>query len=191
MHWLYLLIICFAIVSLILSPSIDGFSVFGQKEKFRAKLSGKNEIPRVNSTAKGSANFKMKKDTLTWKLNITGINNATGAKVHLGNKTEQGGVPIVDLAKSNKWSRTPLGIHMNGTISASDLEGPLQGSTVENLKSAMTNGSTYVNILTETHPDGEIRGQIKLSAPKTNQTSPSNVTPNMSDAAANNTNVTK
>jgi hypothetical protein len=65
---------------------------------------------------------------------------------------------------------------MNGTISASELQGPLQGNTIETLKSAMTNGSAYVNILTESHPAGELRGQIKMLASTTNQTNLSNIT---------------
>jgi hypothetical protein len=176
MKLFYLFIVAFAMTSLILSSSInDGLYVFGQKEKYRAKLSPKYEIPRINSTAGGSANFKSKNNILTWKLNITGLSNATGAKIFLGNKTEKG-EPIVDLIKSNSWSRTPLGIRMNGSISASDLQGPLQGKSVEALKSVMTNRSAYVNILTESHPDGEIRGQIKMMAPKANQTSVTNKT---------------
>jgi len=175
MRWLCLLAISLAIILLVVSPSIDGLNVFGQTEKFRAKLSAKNEIPKVNSTASGSANFKSKKDDLTWKINITGMGNAIGAKIYLGNKSQKG-EPIADLMKSNNWSRTPLGIRMNGTISASDLQGPLQGNTIETLKSAMTNGSAYVNILTESHPDGELRGQIKMQASKTNQTNLSNIT---------------
>jgi CHRD domain-containing protein len=175
MRWLCLLAISLAIILLVVSPSIDGLNVFGQTEKFRAKLSAKNEIPKVNSTASGSANFKSKKDDLTWKINITGMGNAIGAKIYLGNKSQKG-EPIADLMKSNNWSRTPLGIRMNGTISASDLQGPLQGNTIETLKSAMTNGSAYVNILTESHPDGELRGQIKMLASKTNQTNLSNIT---------------
>lgn len=175
MRWLCLLAISLAIILLVVSPSMDGLNVFGQTEKFRAKLSAKNEIPKVNSTASGSANFKSKKDDLTWKLNITGMGNAIGAKIYLGNKSQKG-EPISDLMKSNNWSRTPLGIRMNGTISASDLQGPLQGNTIETLKSAMTNGSVYVNILTESHPDGELRGQIKMLASTTNQTNLSNIT---------------
>jgi hypothetical protein len=45
----------------------------------------------------------------------------------------------------------------------------MEGKTVKDLKSAMNNSQTYVNILTSGHPDGEIRGTIKISLPK-NQT---------------------
>ena len=51
---------------------------------------------------------------------------------------------------------------MNGKISAADLKGPMQGKTVLDLKSAMNNSQTYVNILTR-------RGPVKIILPK-NQT---------------------
>lgn len=142
--------------------------VDGLNEKYKAKLSGKNEVPKVNSTAKGSASFKSKKVNLTWKINITGLTNATGAQLYPGNKSVKGDL-IVDLMKTSNQSQTPLGLLMNGKISASDLQGPLQGKTVKDLKSATNNSQTYVNILTSEHPDGEIRGTVKISLPK-NQT---------------------
>ena len=142
--------------------------VNGQKEKYRAKLLGKNEVPKVNSTAKGSASFKSKKDILTWKINVTGLSNTTGAQLYLGNKSVKGDI-IVDLMKSGNQSKTPLGFLMNGKISAADLKGPMQGKTVMDLKSAMNNSQTYVNILTSAHPDGEVRGPVKIILPK-NQT---------------------
>ena len=129
---------------------------------------GKNEVPKVNSTAKGTANFKSKKDILIWKINVTGLTNATGAQLYLGNKSVKGDI-IVNLMKSGNRSQIPLGLLMNGNISASDLQGPMQGKTIKDLKSIMNNSQTYVNILTGDHPDGE-RGTVKISLPK-NQTS--------------------
>jgi hypothetical protein len=43
----------------------------------------------------------------------------------------------------------------------------------------MSSGDTYVNVLTNNHPEGEVRGQIKLSAPKLNQTNTANMTGNI------------
>ena len=71
--------------------------------------------------------------------------------------------------KISNQSQTPLGLVLDGKISASDLQGPMQGKTVKDLKSAMNNSQTYVNILTGEHPDGEIRGTVKIDLPK-NQT---------------------
>ena len=162
-----LIVIGAALASLIVLGATGLIPVDGLNEKYKAKLSGKNEVPKVNSSAKGTANFKSKKDILTWKINITGLTNATGAQFYLGNKSVKGDI-IVDLMKSGNQSQTPLGLLMNGNISASALQGPMQGKTIS-LKSIMNNSQTYVNIITGDHPDGEIRGTIKMSLPK-NQT---------------------
>lgn len=58
---------------------------------------------------------------------------------------------------------------MNGLITTSDLQGPMQGNTLEALKSKMNGSQTYVNILTKDHPGGEIAGPVKLR-PSNNQT---------------------
>ncbi|MDQ5869051.1 MAG: CHRD domain-containing protein, partial [Thermoproteota archaeon] len=72
-----LLVIGAALASLIVLGATGLIPVDGLNEKYKAKLSGKNEVPKVNSTAKGSASFKSKKVNLTWKINITGLTNAT------------------------------------------------------------------------------------------------------------------
>lgn len=167
-RYLTLIVIGAALASLMVIGANGLIDVNGQKEKYRAKLLGKNEVPKVNSTAKGSASFKSKKDILTWKINVTGLSNTTGAQLYLGNKSSKGDI-IVDLMKSGNQSKTPLGFLMNGKISAADLKGPMQGKTLMDLKSAMNNSQTYVNILTSAHPDGEVRGPVKIILPK-NQT---------------------
>lgn len=167
-RYLTLIVIGAALASLMVIGANGLIDVNGQKEKYRAKLLGKNEVPKVNSTAKGSASFKSKKEILTWKINVTGLSNTTGAQLYLGNKSSKGDI-IVDLMKSGNQSKTPPGFLMNGKISAADLKGPMQGKTVMDLKSAMNNSQTYVNILTSAHPDGEVRGPVKIILPK-NQT---------------------
>ena len=50
----------------------------------------------------------------------------------------------------------------------------MAGKTIADLKNAMTNGDWYVNLDTSDHPDGELRGQIKLKGD--NATSSANAT---------------
>lgn len=164
-----LIVIGTALASLIVVGTTGSNLVDGVNEKYRAKLSGEKEVPKVNSTAKGVASFKSKKVNLTWKINITGLTNATGAQLYLGNNSVKGDL-IVDLLKISNQSQTPLGLVLNGKISASDLQGPLQGKTVMDLKSVMNDSQTYINVLTSEHPNGEIRGTVKIVLPK-NQTS--------------------
>src|SRR5437867_805666 len=98
MQYINLIVVGAALASLIILGATG--SLFVNGEKYRAKLSGKNEVPKVNSTAKGSATFKSKKHVINWKMNITGLSNITGAQLYLGNKSVKGDV-IVDLMKSS------------------------------------------------------------------------------------------
>lgn len=53
------------------------------------------------------------------------------------------------------------GILAQGGITEKSPLGELQGRTVDGLVTLIKSGQAYVNILTETYPTGEIRGQIK------------------------------
>ena len=156
----YFVVVAAALVSLILVATATTQS-YAQNEKYRAKLDGNNEVPPVNSTAEGVINFKTKNDMLTWKMNVTGTNDATGVNIHKG-KAEENGDVVVDLLKVSKHSDTAKGMIMRGNVTDSSLTGPMAGQTLADLQTAMTNGDTYVNVHTQDHPDGEIRGQVKL-----------------------------
>jgi hypothetical protein len=60
-----------------------------------------------------------------------------------------------------KENPTKLGMAIRGNITDSSLTGPMQGKTLGDLINAINNGDTYVNVHTQGHPDGEIRGQIQ------------------------------
>ena len=146
---------------------------YAQNEKYRAKLDGNNEVPAVNTTSEGVINFKTKNDMLTWKMNVTGTNDATGVNIHKGKAGENGEV-VVDLMKVSKHSDNPKGMTMRGNVTDSSLTGSMAGQTIADLKTAMANGDTYVNLKTQDHPDGLLRGQIKLKGD--NATSSGNAT---------------
>ena len=168
----YFVVVAAALVSLILVATATTQS-YAQNEKYRAKLDGNNEVPPVNSTAEGVINFKTKNDMLTWKMNVTGTNDATGVNIHKGKAGENGDV-VVDLLKVSKHSDTPKGMTMRGNVTDSSLTGSMAGQTIADLKTAMANGDTYINLKTQDHPDGLLRGQIKLKGD--NATSSGNAT---------------
>lgn len=156
-EYISMIVVAVAIASLIFTAAKS----YAQNEKYRAKLDGDNEIPPVNSTAEGVINFKTKDSSMSWKMNITGITDATGAHIQKGRNDTNGGI-IVDLLKVSKHSNTATGMIMRGNITDSSLTGTMKDKTLADLKTAMANGDTYVNVHTKDHPNGEIRGQIKL-----------------------------
>jgi len=155
---LSLVIITGALLTLLIASSTVSSSAYAQN-KFRAKLDGNNEVPPVDSAAEGVATFKLKDDAIKSKINITGINDVSGAQIFMG-KIGQNGDPIVDLLKTGEKTNEAGGVSIKGNFTASDLEGSLNGKDLSALQSAMAGNQTFVNIMTSEHPDGEITGHI-------------------------------
>jgi len=155
---LSLVIITGALLTLLIASSTVSSSAYAQN-KFRAKLDGNNEVPPVDSAAEGVATFKLKDDAIKSKINITGINDVSGAQIFMG-KIGQKGDPIVDLLKTGEKSNEAGGVLIKGNFTASDLEGSMNGKDLSALQSAMAGNQTFVNIMTSEHPDGEITGHI-------------------------------
>jgi hypothetical protein len=129
---------------------------------FTALMSGDQEVPPVDTAATGKTTFRTSNnDTLIkYKVNITGFSDATAAHIHIGKAGSNGDV-IVDLLTGMKKNPTKLGMAIRGNITDSSLTGPMQGKTLADLVTAINNGDAYVNVHTQTHPDGEVRGQIQ------------------------------
>jgi len=157
-----LIVITATLLSLMFAATLNSNFTYAQNEKFKAKLKGENEVPPVTSAATGKAKFKVKDDVITSNINVTGITDVTAAHIHAGIKG-QNGEPVVDLLKTGSPNKTEGRVIIKGNISSSDLQGPMAGKTLQDLQTAMGSEETYVNIHTSEHPDGEIRGQIKVS----------------------------
>jgi CHRD domain len=131
--------------------------------KFAATMSGDQVSPPTDTSVNGNASFRTTThDTvIKYKIKVAGSSDVTSADIHLGKKGENGEA-VVDLLKDSKKNGIKLGTSIRGNINSSDLKGPLKGKMIAELISAMSNGSTYVNIDTPYHESGEIRGQIDL-----------------------------
>ena len=148
-------------ITMISAITFSNHIVLAQNQKFNAKLSGQQEVPPVQTTASGMAWFKPMQDKIWFKLNVTDMKGVTQAHIHTGKQGENGPI-LVTLYKSD----TPQPINGKlayGNITANLLEGPMKGKQISDLATAMSNGSTYVNVHTEKHPNGEIRGQIMMA----------------------------
>lgn len=179
----------FAVVLLVISLAANTLSpAFGQQQnQFVAKLSGNDEVPPVNTGATGTANFTVSPDeqTMHYTLTVHNITGVIGADIHWGTATQDGPV-LIDLFNSSTPTGKVNGILAKGTITSSDIIGNMTRNpsvmeivakgtlarnpgvlhiqelvgSVSDLVIVFTSNSAYVNVHTQMHKNGEIRGQI-------------------------------
>ena len=123
-------------------------------------LNGKNEVPsHPDVTATGMSGFIVNSgNSKVWyQIEGEGLKGVTQAHIHSGKASENGPV-VATLFKGSK--DTVNGALVQGSITADKLEGPLKGKSISDLVSLIDKSSAYVNVHTQSFPDGEIRGQI-------------------------------
>ena len=131
---------------------------------FRAHLSG--DAAGAETLAQGQAIFQFSRDgtEMRYKLIVANIENVTMAHIHLGAEPGGNGPPVVwlypDGPPPSLIEGRFDGVLAEGTITADNLVGPLNRKTLDDLKTAIQNGLTYVNVHTSQYPGGEIRGEI-------------------------------
>jgi hypothetical protein len=153
------------------------FSASG--DNFSANLDGAQEVPPVTAEGTGIASLQMQDNTITYQVNVVNTDKITGIHIHKGTSGENGDVlvslytrdtdrddisslpkniePKIDVASTVQRSSQ---FSSRGNFHDYDLQGSLEGKTLEDLVSLMQSGQTYVNVHTTSYPDGEIRGQI-------------------------------
>ena len=137
-----------------------GMSASTQSNHFDAKLIGKNEVPPKDTKATGTATFNViGTDSITYTVHVKDMQMVTAAHIHQGKAGENGPV-LVTLFSTTTPSAMTNGELAKGTITATNLEGPLAGKQVTDLISMIKSGGTYANVHTTANPMGEIRGQI-------------------------------
>lgn len=133
----------FAIVALI-AGLLAGSAGMATAGELKVNLSGDQEVPPVETSANGSGTIKIEDDkSVKGTINTTNI-KGTGAHIHEG-AVGKTGPDIITLEKTsdNEWA-VPRGAKL--TDAQYD---------------AFKAGNLYVNIHSEEHPSGEIRGQLK------------------------------
>lgn len=155
----FLIIILFALLGMAGDKSTGSRS-------FEASLSGNEEVPPVQTKAKGKAKlqFGKEEDRMTYTLVISNIQDVTAASIQKGKKGENG-PPVINLFNEPKKEDVTGTLYAEGMVEPYLFIGPLKGKSVNSLIQAMDAGEVYLNIQTKKHPEGEIRGQIKLINP--------------------------
>src|ERR1035438_3388929 len=83
-------VLLFVILATMLTAAIG----FAAEKSFKADLSGSDEVPGVNTLAKGEAKFTLSDDgkKLSYTLVVRDIENPTAAHIHLGATGKNGAV---------------------------------------------------------------------------------------------------
>ncbi|MCI0559671.1 MAG: CHRD domain-containing protein [Nitrososphaera sp.] len=128
---------------------------------FSASLTGGEEVPEVDTNASGNAEliFDEDADEFAFVIDVQDIVDVNAAHIHTGAAGEEGDIvaTLFDDSIVGEFG----GELASNNITSSDLEGPLSGENLDSLIALIENGEAYVNVHTDTFPDGEIRGQLE------------------------------
>jgi hypothetical protein len=164
---------------LVISYTIGNYdSVYAQENTndFTATLSGKQVIPPVKTDGIGTANFEVGENSLSYQINVLNAGKIISVTINKG-AIGTNGDAIVTLIESQDNDAKLIGnvpkvtgiasttqssssFSASGNVNVSELTGPLKDKTIADLVTVMQSGQTYVNVQTQDHPEGELRGQI-------------------------------
>jgi CHRD domain len=151
----------------------------GINRNWSVHANGAQEVPARDTQGQGQAIFHLSKDgsSLDYKLIASNIENVFMAHIHQQAPGVNGPI-VVWLYPSTAVAPGPLGagrtdgVLATGTITATNLVGPLAGQPLSDLVEAMSTGNAYVNLHTNDgvdgvdtgagdFPGGEIRADIR------------------------------
>lgn len=128
------------LVAAALALAVSG-AAFGKDVK--VSLSGKNEVPPVNSSASGEGTITIGDDGAVSGSVTTKDVQGTAAHIHQGKEGANGPV-IVPFTKDGDTYKAAAGAKLNA----------------DQMK-ALEAGDLYFNVHSAANPGGEIRGQLK------------------------------
>lgn len=133
-----------------------GHTVLGT-QAIEATLSGGNEVPAVDSPGSGAADFVTNHslNTIGFDVRLHGLDGITGVQVQVGDPGTNG--PVI-FTLSTSSSDSPKGLLGSDDLTPDPNDGI---NSIDDAINAMLDGRTYVNVLTQAHLEGEIRGQIE------------------------------
>jgi hypothetical protein len=146
-----------------LACSDDATGIPSDVEVFTATMNGANEVPALVSptSATGEATITVMENLVSWKVQVTGIENVTIGHIHFGAQGVSGGV-MVDLTPTPGDYATTTTVALGSLI------------VVDTVLTHIRAGNAYVNIHTSDgvggtdpagpagdYPGGEIRGQLR------------------------------
>ena len=155
------------------AASLPALADFAPGMRFRAVLSGSEEVPATASSASGELNMVVWGDSqgINYTLNLSGLSSTIQqAHIHFAQVAVNG--PIIIWLCGTSTNPGPAGTpacppsgSVSGTITAANV---LASPTTQQLPAGdlarairlLRNGTGYANVHTANSPGGEIRGQI-------------------------------
>jgi hypothetical protein len=139
---------CTLIPFVVLLGFVDTGAAHADPTSFKVPLSGAECVPAVDTTGSGTAELTYDPATriVTWNIAYSGLSSpSTMAHFHGPAKQGQNAPPVIWLSTQGNPPANPI----TGTATL----------TPEQAKQ-FTSGEWYVNVHTQSHPAGEIRGQV-------------------------------
>ena len=135
----------------------------------QARLDGAQETPAVSTTGTGvfRATINDAETAIDYEISYENLEGATtaAAHIHLGQISVAGGVAAFLCGGGGKPACPATAGMVTGTIMAADVIGPagqgIAAGEFAELLQAIRQRITYVNVHTDKHPGGEIRGQVR------------------------------
>jgi hypothetical protein len=127
-----------------MAAALAGVSGFATAGEIKITLSGDQEVPPVQTSASGTGTITVEDDnTIKGKITVIDV-KPTGAHIHEA-PTGKTGDPIISLEKTgeNEWS-----VQSGAKLTDAQYD-------------AAKAGGLYINVHSNEHKGGEIRGQIK------------------------------
>jgi hypothetical protein len=144
-----------------------------------ARLKGLPEVPSVSSTGSGrfKATINPDRTEISWSLSYEGTEGTIFmAHIHFGQQHTNGGISVWfcgdPASPVPPPPSVPAGLPvcpvsgtLEGSFTAADVIGPagqgIAAGEFEEFVNAILRGAAYVNVHSDKHPPGEIRGQIE------------------------------
>ena len=157
--------------------ALGSVALHAEDLKFVAELNGAAQLPDPNdSKATGECVLVVQDGgkKISYTLTVKDLSNPVASDLHLGGKSMNGpGIVKLFPVHGATPKKGPFtGVLAEGTITAADLLGSMQGSSLSDLIDELKAGNAYVNIHTNDGVDppnsgpgdfrlGEIRGQFE------------------------------
>lgn len=131
--------------------------------RFRAALTGAEEVPPVTTAASGTSEFTLSRtnDTLFVSITVSGLSNVRFGHFHAAARGVNGGV-VAFLVDPPTLTGVQNGRIGKQFITAANLSGALANQPLSALIDQMRAGNIYVNLHTDANTGGELRGQVAL-----------------------------